>query len=163
MGFVLEYFCDEAIISDELWSNYPGPILNDWSELEAFMLGMTPEKTDQLQQVVGAWYAEFKQKTKQSVRALLIKALEGASNKPTVATEPAFAVQSEPQVKQEHQQSHVENVEPHVTTVEEVFKHLYSQIESLHHRLSEVERELSGSLLREQQLLALLRDKKILE
>lgn len=142
----------------DLWSSYPGPILKDWSELEGFMLTMTTERADELQARVTGWYKDFKLLVKQRVKAQLLQALEGVSNRisisgaaapPVVVDAPKVAEASEPVAE--------------VATVESVIKHLYSQIETLHYRLSEVERELSGSLQREQSLLAALKEKNVIE
>lgn len=134
---------------DDLWSTYPGPILSDWSELDSYLNSMSIEKTDALQLQVISWYQEFKKQTKQRLTNVLLKIFEGVSNNPEI-------------VNHNSQQAINERGEA-TLYFDRAISNVWQQMENLHHRLTVVEAELSASIQREQQLIALLREKKIID
>mmetsp|Transcript_1432 Transcript_1432/g.2339 ORF Transcript_1432/g.2339 Transcript_1432/m.2339 type:complete len:590 (+) Transcript_1432:21-1790(+) len=97
--FLRPALADRNFLQHELWNNYPGPILSDWSEFDAYANKMrmaTTRELDELQQQVKEWYSEFKLKEKSSLHHLLKRtfAPREAAPSPTTGTGSTYGYSS---------------------------------------------------------------------
>lgn len=61
---------EQNFLNDEIWSDYPGPVLNNWSELDDYLTIIQAKGSaaiDQLQQTLITWQDNFKLKVKDRV------------------------------------------------------------------------------------------------
>lgn len=61
---------DQNFLNDELWKNYPGPILDNWSELDNYLTTIQTKGLsfiDELQRTMIVWHDKFKLKVKNQV------------------------------------------------------------------------------------------------
>ena len=57
------------------WMDYPGPVLNDWTEVEDYLNNITDEQMDRLQLKLAKWYIVFKDRVRNHSRKRLYDTL----------------------------------------------------------------------------------------
>jgi len=71
-------------LQTDLWRDYPGPVFTNWDpDMPLFLEKMADDPTavDLLQARVVTWYAEFKERTRDQIAALLEEAFASKTNK----------------------------------------------------------------------------------
>lgn len=61
---------------DELWANYPGPVLSGWDELPMLLASFNADAMDALQKGIVEWHQQMKKGVKAYVYDSVIKAVE---------------------------------------------------------------------------------------